>query len=301
MSPGAKTLEIQGTRAPGRAGDFLRLTKPRVVLFVLATVLVGFYLGSQGGTDWLLLVRTLMGTALAAGGTVALNQYLEREVDGQMRRTRLRPLPDGRMKPGEALAFGLAITVAGLLYLTVAVHALCALITAITVVGYIFVYTPLKRKTSLCSLAGAIPGALPPVAGWVASRGEMGPEAWVLFGILFLWQLPHSLAIAWIYREDYARAGIRLLPVVSPDGWSTGRQVVASCLALLAVGLLPTLMGLTGALYFMVALALGGVFLGCGIGLACCRSAVAAQRLLWASLLYLPVLLIFMALDKVPS
>ncbi len=301
MTLGAHILHMQWAQAQGRARDFLQLTKPRVVLLVLTTVLAGFYLGSQGGMDGFLLVRTLVGAALAAGGTVAVNQYLEREVDGRMKRTRLRPLPAGRMKPAEALNFGVTITVSGLLYLALMVNGLSALVTAATVVGYIFVYTPLKQKTSLCSVAGAIPGALPPVTGWVAARGELGLEAGVLFAILFLWQFPHSLSIAWIYRDDYARAGIRLLPVVEQDGRSTGRQVVSNCLALIAVGILPALIGLSGSIYLMAALVLGVAFLGCGISLAVSRSAAAARRLLFASLIYLPVLLVFMALDKVPT
>jgi protoheme IX farnesyltransferase len=246
------------------------------------------------------MLHALLGTALAAGGTLALNQFLERKVDAKMERTRLRPLPAGRLEPGEALAFGALATVAGLLYLGLSVNAMSGLVTAFTVVSYLFVYTPLKRRTSLCSVLGAIPGALPPVAGWVAARGDFGPGAWVLFAILFLWQLPHSLAIGWLYRADYERAGIRLLPVIEPDGRSTGRQIVNSCLALLAVGLLPTLIGLTGWVYFLGALALGTGLLACGIVLAVSRLAADARRLVFASLVYLPALLVLMALTKVP-
>lgn len=302
-----ETLDIELTRMKGRAmpacrrgRDFLALTKPRVVLMVLVTTFVGFYLGSRGSLDIVLLLETLIGTALAAGGTIALNQFLERDVDARMRRTCQRPLPDGRLRPTEALAFGTTITAVGLLSLTFTVNLLSGLVTAIIVGSYVFVYTPLKQKTPLSSVVGAIPGALPPVTGWVAARGELGLGAWVLFAILFLWQLPHSLAIAWLYRDDYARAGFRLLPIVDPDGKSVGRQVVSNCLALLAVGLLPTLIGLAGSVYFIVALALGVAFLGCGIGLARSRSAEAARRLLFASLVYLPVLLVLMTLDKVP-
>ena len=293
------TLDLGLTQARRRAADFLALTKPRVVLMVLVTTLVGFYLGSWNGPDYGALLATLIGTALAAGGTIALNQLLEREVDARMERTRLRPLPDGRLQPLEALAFGAAITSAGLLLLTFAVNALSGLVAAVIVSSYLFLYTPLKRKTSLCSVVGAVPGALPPVIGWAAARGELGLGGWLLFAILFLWQIPHSLAIACLYREDYARAGLRLLPVLDPDGRSTGRQVVSHCLALLAVSLLPTLTGLAGSVYFVTALAFGAAFLGCGIGLALSRSAAAARRLLWASLVYLPALLVVMALDKV--
>jgi heme o synthase len=283
-----------------RAADFFALTKPRMVLMILVTTCVGYYLGSSGAMDTLRMLHTLVGTALAAGGTLALNQFLERDVDAKMERTRLRPLPGGRLQPGEALAFGTVVAVAGLLYLGLSVNVICALVTALTVVSYLFVYTPLKRRTSLCSVLGAIPGALPPVTGWVAAGGEFGAGAWVLFAILFLWQLPHSLAIGWLYRTDYARAGIRLLPVVEPDGCSTGRQIVINCLSLLAVGLLPTLISLTGWVYFLGALVLGTGLLVCGIVLAVSRSAADARRLVFASLVYLPALLVLMALNKIP-
>jgi len=296
-----ETLPIDLRRDRRRALDFLALTKPRMVVMILVTTFVGFYLGSTGVVvDGLRLMHTLLGTALAAAGTLALNQFLERDVDAIMDRTRLRPLPEGRLHPGEALAFGTMVAVAGLLYLGFSVNAVSALVTAFTVASYLFVYTPLKQRTSLCSVLGAIPGALPPVTGWVAARGDFGPGAWVLFAILFLWQVPHSLAIGWLYRADYARAGIRLLPVIEPDGYSTGRQIVSNCLALLAVGLLPTLIGLTGSVYFLGALTLGAGLLVCGIALAVSRSAADARRLVFASLVYLPALLVLMALNKAP-
>jgi protoheme IX farnesyltransferase len=283
-----------------RAADFFALTKPRMVVMILVTTCVGYYLGSSGGMEGLRLLHTLLGTALAAGGTLALNQFLEREADAKMQRTRLRPLPEGRIQPREALGFGALIAAAGLLYLGITVNAVCAVVTGFTVVSYLFIYTPLKRRTPLCSLLGAVPGALPPVAGWVAARGDLGPGAWVLFAILFFWQLPHSLAIGWLYRADYAKAGIRLLPVIEPDGCSTVRQIVSQCLALLAAGLLPTLIGLTGAVYFVGALLLGIGLLVCGIVLAVSRSAADARRLVFASLVYLPALLVLMALNKTP-
>ncbi|HYB74460.1 MAG TPA: heme o synthase [Candidatus Sulfotelmatobacter sp.] len=285
---------------PGRRpADFLALMKPRVVLMVLVTAAVGFYLGSPGRPDLLRLLHTLLGTALAAAGTIALNQYLERDGDALMERTRLRPLPAGRLRPIEALAFGVAITAAGLAYTVLAVDARTAMVTAVTAGSYLFLYTPLKRVSTLCTFAGAISGGLPPVTGWVAARGEFGPGAWTLFAILFLWQIPHSLAIARLYREDYGRAGIHLLPVVDPDGASTGRHVLSHCLALLAVGLLPTFLGLTGPLYFMAALGMGAAFLACGIALARSCTREAARRLVLVSLVYLPALLGFMAVDKV--
>jgi heme o synthase len=282
-----------------RARDFFALTKPRVVAMILMTTVVGFHLGSAGPADYLQLLHALMGTALAAAGTLALNQFLEREVDARMERTRLRPLPDGRLQPIETLVFGVAVTVAGVLYLGVVGGLLCGIVTAATVGLYLFAYTPLKLKTPLCVVVGAIPGALPPVTGWAAARGELGVGAWILFAILFLWQFPHTLAIARLNREDYARAGIRVLPVVDPDGMSTERQIVTGCLALLPVSLLSTLVGLTGAVYFFGALTLGVAFLCCGMAQAVSRSVPAARRLLFASLLYLPMLLALMAFDKV--
>jgi protoheme IX farnesyltransferase len=299
MIDGSGILAADITRAR-RALALAELGKPRVVVMVLLTTFVGFYLGSRGLPDYLRLLPTLIGTALAAAGTLALNQYMERHLDAKMQRTRQRPLPDGRLQPAEALAFGVAMTCAGLLYLALAVNALSVAVTAATTVTYLFLYTPLKCRTPLCSIVGAIPGALPPLTGWTAARGGFGVEAWILFAILFLWQLPHSLAIARLYRDDYARAGMRLLPVIEPDGKSTGRQIVANCLALLVVGLLPTLVGLTGAVYFVAAFVFGAVFLAYGIAFALSRTATAARQLMFASLLYLPATLLLMALDKVP-
>ena len=300
MMPRTETLELTSDRVRRRALDFLELTKPRVVVMVLVTTLVGFYLGSQGDPNYVVLLHTLLGTALAGGGTLALNQLIEREADAKMHRTRMRPLPDGRLQPIDALVFGSFIAVAGLVYLTLTVNFLSALVTAAIVVSYLFLYTPLKKKTTLCSVAGAIPGALPPVIGWAAATETLSLEAWILFTIMFLWQMPHSLAIGWLYREDYARAGFQLLPVLDPNGRSTGRQVVSNCLALLAVSLMPTLVGFTGATYFFSALILGSIFLWYGVSLARSCSQAAARRLLFASLVYLPVLLAVMAFDKVP-
>ena len=283
-----------------RSLAFLELTKPRIVSLVLITTCVGFYLASLGVTDYRLLLHTLLGTALAAGGTLALNQVLEREADAKMRRTQLRPLPDGRVQPVEAFVFGTLVTVAGLVYLAWTVNLASAAVTTAIVVSYLGAYTPLKKTTSLCTLIGAVPGALPPVIGWAAVRGSIDLEAWILFAIMFLWQMPHSLAIAWLYRDDYARAGFQLLPVINPDGKSTGRQVTSHCLALLAVGLLPTLVGLAGPLYFCVAFGLGSMFLWYSVRLALARSPESARRLLFASLIYLPLLLAVMAFDKVP-
>jgi protoheme IX farnesyltransferase len=265
---------------------------------VLVTTTVGYHLGAAGGPAPAPLLETLLATALAAAGTLALNQYLERDLDARMERTRRRPLPDGRLLPVEALVLGSLLLAAGLLWLWCGVGTVAALVTAAITVSYLLLYTPLKPVSSLCSIVGAVPGALPPVAGWAAARGTLGVEPWMLFGILFLWQIPHSLAIGRLYREDYARAGIRVLPAVDRDGASTGTHVVTYCLALVPVTLLPTLAGLAGPIYFLAALVLGVGFLWSAVGLARTRSAADARRLLFASLLYLPALLVVMALDR---
>lgn len=295
-----ESIDIALASGYRRALDFLELTKPRVVLMVLLTTFVGFYLGSDSTMGYFPLLQTLIGTALAAGGTLALNQFLERSADALMERTRHRPLPDGRVQPTEALLFGVLVTVGGLLVLASTVNVLSASVTAFITASYLFAYTPLKQKSPLCGVVGAVPGALPPVIGWTAARGEFGLGAWVLFALLFLWQVPHTLAIARLYRDDFAKAGIRFLPVIEPNGASTGRQIISHCLALLAVSFLPTLVGITGPAYFFAALLLGAGFLGYGIGLAVNRSVSAARRLLFASLLYLPLLLVVMALDRMP-
>jgi heme o synthase len=299
MTPQTEAVAAAVTRERRQvAADLCVLTKPRVVLMVLVTTMVGFHVGSRGALDYGRLLHLLVGTALAAGGTLALNQYLERDVDARMQRTRTRPLPGGRLLPVEALGFGALAAGAGLVYLGIAVGPLAALVTASTAVLYLCAYTPLKLRTPLCMLVGAVPGALPPVTGWVAARGDLAPGAWILFAILFLWQLPHTLAIARLYREDYARAGVRVLPVVDPTGASTERQILLGCLALLAVGLLPTVAGLAGGVYFAGALVLGLAFLACGAAQAMAPSPAAARRVLLASLLYLPALLALLALDK---
>src|SRR5262245_24531827 len=223
-----ENLTLFQMRKRDKFADYVSLTKPRVTLMVLITMLFGFYLGARGAVDWTLLFCALAGTAMVAGGTSALNQYLERELDAKMLRTRHRPLPAGRIQPIRALAFGVLISSAGLLLLAWRVNPVTALLAGFTLTTYVFLYTPLKQKSHLSTLVGAIPGALPPVGGWTAARGEIGIEAWVLFAILFLWQLPHFLAIAWMYREDYARGGFPMLPVIDPEGRSTGRQIVSN-------------------------------------------------------------------------
>ena len=296
--PNAAALSRAAVRQ--RLSDYAMLAKPRVVLMVLITTYVGFYLGSRDGVDLLRLLHTLLGTALAASGTMALNQYMERERDARMRRTRQRPLPDGRVRPAEALAVGLTMLATGLAYLAVATGALCTLLTGAIAASYLLLYTPLKGVTSLCSVVGAIPGALPPVAGWAAAAGSLSVAPWVLFAIMFLWQIPHTLAIGALYRDDYADAGIRVLPVIDFSGERTGTHAITNCLALLPVALMPTLVGLAGAVYFASALVLGVAFLAAAVRLKRTGTPASARRLLMVSLVYLPVLLAVMALDKGP-
>jgi protoheme IX farnesyltransferase len=301
----AEDYELASTVLPvayqRRVADFVELTKPRVVTMVVLTTLFGYYLGAtELPLEWLHLLVTLVGTGLAAAGTMALNQYLERDLDAQMHRTRQRPLPDGRMAPADALLFGAAITLAGIALLYVAINPLSALVTAATSVSYLFAYTPLKARTSLCTLIGAVPGALPPLTGWAAASGELDVAAWAIFAIMFVWQIPHSLAIAQMYRDDYARAGFRLLPVVDPDGISTARQILTYSLALVSVGMLPTLLGLAGPIYFATSIALGLFLLSASLRLARSAKIADARRVMFASLLYLPFLLAVMAADKLP-
>jgi len=281
------------------AADLVALTKPRVVLMVLVTTLMGYDVALTGPADYLRMIHLLIGSLLAAGGTLALNQYRERDLDARMDRTRARPLPAGRLQPLEAWLFGVALTLVGTVYLTALVNPLVALVTLATTILYLFAYTPLKRRTPLCTLVGAVAGALPPVAGWAAARGDVAPGAWVLFAILFLWQLPHTLAIARLYRDDYARAGVRVLPVVDPDGASTERQVVLACVALVSVSLLPAVAGWTGPIYLAGALVLGLAFSAVGVEQALVPSPRAARHVLLASLIYLPLLLGLMAFDRI--
>jgi protoheme IX farnesyltransferase len=280
-------------------GDYLQLTKPRVTTLVVTTTAVGFVVGSRGRLDLALLMSTIVGTLLVAAGTSAFNQYIEREEDGRMLRTRSRPLPAGRLAPLPAFLFALAASTAGLLHLLIAVNPLTALVAALTLSIYLFAYTPLKRISSLCTLVGAIPGALPALMGWTASQGEIGAGGLALFAILFVWQVPHSLAIAWMYREDYARGGFALLPVVDPEGGSTGRQIVTHSLVLLPVSLVPTVLGIAGPLYFYGTLLLGLALIAVALPIALDRTTRAARRMLLASVIYLPILLGLMALDRI--
>ncbi len=278
--------------------DFLALTKPRVNVLVLITTAIGFHLGTFGPIDLILLVHTVMGTAFVAGGAAALNQVLERDSDRLMRRTQARPLPAGRLSMTEAGRFALMLAGIGLLQLALGANLLAAVVAFATIASYAFVYTPLKRRTSLATVIGAVPGALPPMIGWAAATGSLTIEAWVLFAIVFVWQMPHVLAISWMYREDYERGGIRVLPVEEPDGASTSRQTVTYAAVLIPVTLLPTMVGLAGGLYLAGALVLGVTLLALAIAFARDRTAAHARRLFLASLLYLPVLWVLMLADR---
>ncbi len=276
--------------------DYAELVKPSVTSLILMSTLVGFYMGARGGLSLLLLVHALIGTGLIAGGTAALNHLLETDTDARMRRTEQRPLPAGRLQPSRALAFGLALSAAGALYLGVAVNWLTCALGALTWGSYLFLYTPLKRRTHLCTLVGAFPGAFPILMGWTAARGSLDPGGWLLYAILFLWQFPHFHAIAWMYREDYARAGVAMLPVLSLP--ATVRQILVSLVALLPVSLFPTVLGMTGTFYFWGTALLGVAFLYYGVRLAVKGSGGEARRLLRASVLYLPLLYALLMLDK---
>lgn len=279
--------------------DLWSLTKPGITRLVLVTTGVGFYLGGSGSLDLALMLHALLGTGLLAAGTNALNQYAERRADAQMKRTRARPLPAGRLKESTALAFSTGISVAGAVYLVALVNLLTAALGTASLLIYIFIYTPLKRRTWLCTVVGAVPGAIPPMMGWTAATGRLDALAWVLFGIVFLWQMPHFFAIGWLYKQDYARAGFPMLPVIDDEGKRTARQIIAYTVALVVVSLLTTVMGLTGAIYFSGALTLGLAFLVLGLALARTRTGLSARRLFLGSVLYLPVLLILMVVDKV--
>jgi protoheme IX farnesyltransferase len=279
----------------------LELTKPRITQLVLLTAAAGFYLGAQHHVDLLLLANTLIGTALVAGGTNAWNQIRERDVDGLMARTRRRPLPSGRLSARAAVWFASAITVVGVLYLDVTVNRLTAVLAALTFASYVLLYTPLKRTTSLNTLVGAVPGALPIVGGWTAAGGGLNGAVAALFWILFLWQLPHFLALAWLYREDYRAGGLRMLSIDDDDGRDTGRMALLYAMALLPISLLPTLLGVTGAWYFFGALVLGLGYVAAGTGLLAGATPSRAWRLFFVSIVYLPALLTVMVLDKAGS
>ena len=282
----------------GRTLDFVALTKPRLNLLVLLTTVAGLYLASPNGVPLALAVHTLIGTALVAGGAAALNQVWERETDRRMRRTSGRPLPRGRLGVTEGTWFGVLLAVAGLVELALGATLAAAAVAAVTLISYVLVYTPLKTRTSLATIVGAVPGALPPVIGWAAATGDITLPAIVLFGIVFFWQMPHFLAIAWMYKDDYKNAGIPLLPVVEPDGRRTGRQALLYTAALWPVSLLPALVGLAGAPYSAIATSLGIVFIWLSMVFARDRSHESARQLFLFSITYLPLLLGALVADR---
>jgi heme o synthase len=282
-----------------RWADYVELTRPRVAVMILFTVAAGSCLAGAGAPDLARLLHTVFGTALVVAGATALNQVLERHSDALMERTRNRPLPSGRLRVEQAIVFGVGLALAGLAYLALAVGQTLAVLGAgFALASYVFLYTPLKRKTTLNTLVGAIPGAMPPVIGWTAVTNTLDPVAAVLFAVLFFWQVPHFLAIAWIHRDDYARAGLCMLPALDPSGDRTARHMVGYCLALLLVSLIPSALGRAGSAYFLGAVVLGIGFVTCAIGFARDRSLVQARRVLRASLVYLPGLLVVLLVDK---
>jgi protoheme IX farnesyltransferase len=282
-----------------RGADFVVLTKPRLNLLVLMTTLGGIYLARPGGVAMALLVHTMVGTALVAGGSAALNQVWERKTDRLMRRTQRRPLPAGRLGTAEGAWFGLILSVIGIADLAFFVNLMAATVAAATLVSYVLVYTPLKTRTSLATLVGAVPGALPPVIGWAAATGTVTIEAVVLFGIVFFWQMPHFLAIAWLFREDYGTAGIPMLPVVEPDGRSTGQQALLYAAVLWPVSLVPVFIGLAGLRYTLTATVLGFAFIALAALFARQRSVATARRLFLFSIVYLAVLWTALVVDRV--
>ena len=275
------------------------LVKARLTALVLLTTYVGFYLGWRGAMNYGLMLHTLFGTALVASGASALNQLLEREYDAKMRRTASRPLPSGRMQPAIVTLLGGVSSVAGLVYLAVFVNHLTSVLAAVTLVSYVFIYTPLKRMTWANTLVGAIPGALPPLMGWTAARGELSGEGWALFAILAFWQIPHFMAIAWLYRDEYAKAGFKMLPMIDPDGRRTGQQSVSHTVGLFIVSLCPFLMKMDGPVYLALAVGLGLGYFWCAVRFARQLTPRRARQLFLASIIYLPFLLAAMVLNKV--
>ena len=298
LHPGIAPSVGDGLTLRERVAAYSELTKPRITFLIVLTAAAGFALATRGRIDYLRMVSAMIGIGLLSSGIVTLNQYIERDLDALMRRTADRPLPSGKLLPWEALVFGVGLTVLAEVYLAVLVNPLTALLGLTVIAGYLFAYTPLKTKTSLSTLVGAFPGAVPPLIGWTAARGELSLEAWVLFAILFLWQFPHFLAIAWMYREDYARAGILMLPVVEPDGRITGQQIVIYTLMLLPVSFLPTALGISGKIYLYGAIILGLLFLYSSVRAAFSQSRQEARRLLLASVIYLPLLFILMVVNS---
>jgi len=282
---------------PSRASDFVTLTKPRLNFLVLLTTAAAYSLGAGPASTLLSFAHTLLGTFLVAGGASALNQVWERDTDRLMRRTRMRPLADRRMQPSAGIIFGLILTLVGAAELAYFLNGLTAGVALFTAASYVLFYTPLKTRTSLSTIVGALPGALPAVIGWAAATNTISIEGWVLFGIVFMWQMPHFLAIAWMYREEYAQAGMPLLPVIEPDGRSTGRQSVIYTAALIPMSLMPSVVGLASPRYLFQAIALGAVLMFLSVEFSNNRTIDAARRLFFGSILYLPILWALLVLD----
>lgn len=279
--------------------DYIELTKPRITWLILMSTAVGYYFGHHGTWSLLHILHTVIGTGLIASGTAALNQWYEREADRHMRRTQARPLPAGRLLPQKALIFGIALAIAGSLELGLGVNWLSSGLGIVTMTAYLFLYTPMKQATWWSTTVGAFPGAMPPLIGYAAAADKLTAEAWVLYAILFLWQFPHFYAIAWMYREDYSRAGIKMLPVVEPDGLSTSRQIVTYSVLLIPISLLPKWLGMTGSIYAAGAAAMGLLFLYAGVRVSLDRTRLRARRVLLASVIYLPLLYGLMIVDPV--
>lgn len=294
----AAVAPLSRLSARERMAAYAELTKPRITFLIVLTSAAGFALASTGAVNYSALLSAMFGIALLSSGIATLNQYIERDLDSLMRRTADRPLPSGKLHPNEALVFGWTLTIGAEVYLALMVNPLSALLGLTVIAGYLFAYTPLKTRTTLSTMVGAFPGAVPPLIGWAAARGEIGLEAWVLFAILFLWQFPHFLAIAWMYREDYGRAGILMLPVVEPEGRVTAQQIVVYTVLLLPVSLLPALLGTSGKIYFVGAIVLGLLFLYSSVRAAMSKSRQEAKRLLLASVIYLPLLFILMVVNR---
>jgi len=278
--------------------SYLALTKPRITLTIVLTAMAGFCIGSPRPLGYAGLIHLAVGITLLSSGIATLNQYLERRLDGLMRRTKNRPLPSGKLEPNQALFFGVALSAVAEVYIYLLLNPLTAVLGLVAFTSYLFLYTPLKTRSSLSTAVGAIPGAIPPLMGWTAACDELSLGGWVLFAILFLWQFPHFLSIAWLYREDYERAGIVMLPVIEPEGKITARQIVSYTLMLLPVSLIPTWLGLAGSIYLFGALILGAWFLYASVRAALSRSKPQARRLLQASVLYLPLLFALMVLNR---
>jgi heme o synthase len=278
--------------------DLAELVKARLTLLVLLTTAAGFYLGSESPIDYMALFHVVFGTAAAAAGAAALNQWWERRADALMRRTKMRPIPAGRMPPLQALVLGVVLSVFGVGYLTIVCNALTASLTTITIAIYIFAYTPLKRASTANTAVGAIPGAIPPMIGWAAARGSIGAGAWSLFAIVFLWQLPHFFAIAWMYREDYSRAGFRMISSDDRSGERSASQSVFFCILLLVIAGLPAFVGIVNFVYLTIELLLGGLFVAVAMRFLRVRTAAAARLLFIASIAYLPLLLGALVLTK---